>query len=163
MNMTWSGVLAAAGTTVVTLIIAGAGFFFHNHRSEKASAQTAEAEFQRLLSRFAGQSPLLDMSERRPTVDVNSSRCGGPLHSFHAVIFDTRGDHRIVRIKVPYGIARLFGRSSFRWLGELTFLDDTEFDPEPIQLSLAQLERHGPGLVVDYRHPSGGHFVAWVE
>jgi len=48
-------------------------------------------------------------------------------------------------------------------LGELTFLDDTEFDPEPIQLSLAQVERHGPGLVVDYRHPSGGQFIAWVE
>ena len=51
----------------------------------------------------------------------------------------------------------------FRWLGQLTFLDDTEFDPEPIQLSLAQVERHGPGLVVDYRHPSGGQFIAWVE
>ena len=69
-----------------------------------------------------------------------------------------------MRITVPYRFARLFGRGAgFRWLGELTFLDDTEFDPESIQLSLAQVERHGPGLMVDYRHPSGGQFIAWVE
>ena len=71
---------------------------------------------------------------------------------------------RLVRITVPYRFARLFGRRGFRWLGQLTFLDDTEFDPEPIQLSLAQVERHGPGLMVDYRHPSSGaQFIAWVE
>ena len=38
-----------------------------------------------------------------------------------------------------------------------------EFDPEPIQLMIEQVERHGPGLMVDYRHPSGGQFLAWVE
>jgi hypothetical protein len=43
------------------------------------------------------------------------------------------------------------------------FLDDTEFDPEFIQLSLAQVERHGPGLMVDYRHASGSQLIAWVE
>jgi hypothetical protein len=91
-------------------------------------------------------------------------RSGAPLHSFNTVIFDTRGGHRLVRIKVPYRFARFFGRGTgFRWLGQLTFLDDTEFDPEPIQLSLAQVERHGPGLVADYSHPSGGQFIAWVE
>ncbi|MGI9074080.1 MAG: hypothetical protein ACR2JB_22825, partial [Bryobacteraceae bacterium] len=85
-------------------------------------------------------------------------------HTFHAMIFDTRGGQRIVRIKVPYRFGRLFGRrGGFRWLGQLTFLDDTEFDPETIQLSLDQLARHGPGLLVDYRHASGGQFIAWLE
>jgi hypothetical protein len=51
----------------------------------------------------------------------------------------------------------------FRWLGELTFLDDTEFDPEPIQLSFDDIERHGPGVIVDFRHPGAGQFIAWVE
>ena len=79
------------------------------------------------------------------------------------MIFDTRGGERLVRITVPYRFGRLFGRGGFRWLGQLTFLDDTEFDPEPIQLSLDQVARRGPGLIVDYRHPNGGQFIAWVE
>ena len=139
-------------------------FYFAHHHSEYASAQTAEVQFQRLRTRFAGQSPLLDMQKRRPFLDATAQQTGAPLHMFHAMIFDTRGGPRIVRIKVPYRFGCLFGsRCGFRWLGQLTFLDDTEFDPEPIQLSLDQLARHGPGLVVDYRHASGGQFIAWVE
>ena len=53
--------------------------------------------------------------------------------------------------------------SAFRWLGQLTFLDDTEFDSEAIRLSLGQLEQRGPGLIIDYWHLSGGQFISWVE
>ena len=82
-----------------------------------------------------------------------------------AVIFDTCGGQRLVRITVPYWFGRLFARHSgeFRWLGEVTFLDDTEFDPEPIRLSLDRIQRHWPGLIVYYRHASGGQFITWVE
>jgi len=155
---------SAALTVGITIIAGAAVFFFRHHRSEQASAQTAEAEFQALRARFADQRPLLDMRDRRPITDVSQSRTGAPLHSFHTVIFDTRGGQRIVRITVPYQFGRLFARrGGFRWLGELTFLDDTEFDPEPIQLLVAQIERHGAGLIADYRHTGGGQFIAWVE
>lgn len=158
--------LIAAG-----VVFTGAGalatavfFFFTHHHSEYTSAQRAEVEFQRVRARFAGQSPLLDMQERRSLINASASQTGAALRAFHTIIFDTRGSQRIVRITVPYRFGRLFGnRSGFRWLGELTFLDDTEFDPEPIHLSIDQVERHGPGLLVDYRHTSGGQFIAWVE
>jgi len=164
MNMTGSGLLVVGTMIVVIPIIVGVTFFFRHHRSEMASTQAAEAEFQRLRARFGDQLPLLDMRERRPITDVRASPASARLRSFHTVIFDTRGARRIVRITVPYWFGRLFGRGAgFRWLGELTFLDDTEFDPEPIQLSFDQVERHGPGLMVDYRHSSGGQFIAWVE
>src|SRR5215831_17226403 len=101
-------------------------------------SERAEAEFQRLRTQFAGQKPLLDMAERRPSVDTGAQAAAAPLHAFHTMIFDTRGGERLVRITVPYRFGRLFGRGGFRWLGQLTFLDDTEFDPEPIQLSLDQ-------------------------
>lgn len=129
--------VAFAGTGALM----GAAFFYlSHHHSEQASAQMAEAEFERLRARFAGQSPLLDMRERRPLIDASAQQTAAPLHTFHAMIFDTQGGQRIVRISMPYRFGRLFGRrGGFRWLGQLTFLDDTEFDPEPIQLSLNQL------------------------
>jgi hypothetical protein len=70
----------------------------------------------------------------RREADVVATRTAGtaPLRSFDTVVFDTRGGQRLVRIDVPYWFARRFaGRDGeFRWLGQLTFLDDTEFDPE---------------------------------
>ena len=154
-----------AGVAVAgTCVLAGLTFFFAHHESRAASTQDAAAEFQRVRARFAGQSPVLDMRERRPLQDVTAPRPSVALHTFHTMIFDTRGGQRIVRINMPYSFGRFFGwGGNFQWLGQLTFLDDTEFDPEPIQLSLDQIAQHGPGLVVDYRHASGGQFIAWVD
>lgn len=152
---------------VAILAVIGTGFwFFQSHReSVPASTQLAEAEFSQLRARFFNHQPLVDMSRREPLDAPVVSQAVPPLRSFHTVIFDTRGGQRIVRITVPYWFARRFAGpdGEFRWLGQLTFLDDTEFDPEAIRLSVGQLERRGPGLVADYQHPSGGQFISWVE
>jgi hypothetical protein len=159
-------VVGLSAAIAALAVIGGGGLFFLSHRSAVAvSAQVAEVEFSHLRARFANQQPLLDMSHREASAMPVVSRSVTPLRSFHTVIFDTRGSQRIVRINVPYWFARRSaGRGGeFRWLGQLTFLDDTEFDPEAIQLSLDQLERRGPGLVAYFQHPGGGQFISWVE
>jgi hypothetical protein len=153
--------------SVAGLVLAGAGFWFYvtHHESVPASAQLAAAEFARLRARFPDRRPLIDMSRREGAESPGGLESSAPLHSFHTVVFDTRGGERIVHMTAPYWFGRLFVDRSgqFRRLGKLTFLDDTEFDPEAIRLSLRQLERQGPGLIVYVRHESGGQFIAWVE
>jgi hypothetical protein len=156
--------------TLMATTVGCAFYFESHHKSIRVSPEAAEAEFLKLRERFAGQQPMLDMGSRRVTDDASSltaqsAQQVAPIHKFHTMIFDTRGGPRLVYLTAPYGFARLFAHRDgrFRWLGELTFLDDTEFDPEPIQLSFADIKRHGPGLIVDYRHPGGGQFIAWVE
>ena len=155
------------GAVVAVLTTVGTGLWFcQSHRtSEPASTQVAGAEFSQLRARFADERPLLDMNRRDPHAGQGMSRTARSLRSFHTIVFDTRGGRRLVRITVPFWFARRFadGNGEFRWLGQLTFLDDTEFDPEPIRLSLDQLERRGPGLVAYYQHASGGQFISWVE
>ena len=155
------------GTVVAVLITVGIGlWFFQSHRtSEPASTQIAGAEFSQLRARFANERPLIGMNRREPLAGQRMSQPASPLHAFHTMVFDTRGGPRLVRITVPFWLARHFadGGGEFRWLGQLTFFDDTEFDPEPIRLSLDQLERRGPGLVAYYQHASGGQFISWVE
>jgi hypothetical protein len=169
MRLSSTALIIALGLSTVLVIVATVGgvasFYWRCHDSRPASAATAEAEFLALRARFAGQQPLLDMGERRAHEAEKAAGAVGPLRVFHTVVFDTRGRQRLVHITVPYWFARQSSghAGQFRWLGELTFLDDTEFDPEAIQLSLEQIERHGPGLIVDHRHPSGGQFMAWVE
>ena len=158
--------VALSAAIAALAVLGGGGLFFLSHRSAVAvSAQLAEGEFSHLRARFANEQPLLDMSHRDASALPVVSRGVTPLHSFHTVIFDTRGSRRIVRITVPYWFARRFaGRGGeFSWLGQLTFLDDTEFDPDAIRLSLDQLERRGPGLVAYFQHPGGGQFISWVE
>jgi len=155
------------GTAITVLTVVGVGLWFvlgHRH-SVAASPQLAEAEFAELRARFANQLPLVDMNQPQAQDMPGIPPATTPPRFVHTVIFDTRGGQRIVRMTVPYWLARRFaGRTGeFKWLGQLTFLDDTEFDPEAIHLSLDQLERRGPGLIAYYRHPGGGQFISWVE
>jgi hypothetical protein len=158
---------AVTGAVIMALTTVGIGlwFFVSHHESSPASKQSAEAEFSQLRSRFSTQQLLIDMSLRQSADTLSIGRPVVPLHTLHTVIFDTRDGQRIVHIAVPYWFARLFADrdAEFRWLGQLTFLDDTEFDSEAIRLSLDQLEQWGPGLIVDYQHLSGGQFISWVE
>ena len=140
--------------------------FVVSHRTSIATtAEIADVEFSRLRVRFGNQPPLLDMSRREAAGVATTTAGAARPRSFHTVIFDTRGGSRLVRIDVPYWFARRFaGRNGeFKWLGQLTFLDDTEFDPEAIRLSLEEVERRGPGLIADYRHADGGQFISWVD
>jgi flagellar basal body-associated protein FliL len=157
--------------TVVLSTIAsiGAGtaiWFVSQHRqSVSVSASVAHDEFAQIRARFSRQPALIDMAIRQPNDAAVMTAATNRLRTFNTVIFDTRGGDRLVRISVPYWLARRYARhdGAFQWLGELTFLDDTEFDPERIFVSLGQLERRGPGLVVDYQHKSGGQFISWVD
>jgi hypothetical protein len=153
---------ALAATTAVGVIV---GFVMTHRTSIAMTTDRADAEFSRLRARFVDDQPLVDMSRREGSGVARAPAGTTPLTSFHTVIFDTRGGHRLVRIDVPYWFARRFaGREGeFTWLGQLTFLDDTEFDPEAIRLSIDEIEQRGPGLIADYRHVSGGQFISWVE
>jgi hypothetical protein len=155
-----------AAAIIVISAVPGAVWFVLAHReAHSASASAASIEFEQLRARFAHDEPLLDMRRRATAADVKTSRVTVTLHAFHTVVFDTSGGDRVIRMTVPYWFGRRYARHDGRltWLGELTFLDDTEFDPERIRLSLDEIEHRGPGLLVDYRHPGGGQFMAWVE
>ena len=157
------GLCAALG--LLSTITAAVWFVLGHRDARSISASAARVEFEQLRAQFAGTQPLVDMRLRMTPSALQTSRAVRPLRAFHTVIFDTRGGERLVKMTVPYWFGRRYARHSghFIWLGELSFLSDTEFDPEPVQLSLDQIERHGPGLLVDYQHPSGGQFIAWVE
>jgi hypothetical protein len=157
-------VAIAALAAVAGTVAAGVWFVLSHRDSTAVSRVAAEAEFAQLRGRFAGATPLVDMATRRVDRVAEDRLPAGNLHTVHTVIFDTRGQSRLVQISVPYWVATKYAaRGEFKWLGQLTFLDDTEFDSEAIQLSLNALERRGPGLLVDHSHPSGGQFLSWVD
>jgi len=144
----WRKIGTACVALLVAIVSAGIWFVWTHRDSRTTTAAGAEAEFDRLRSEVS-----------------RISRGSGPIRAFHTVIFDTRGGDRLVRVTAPLWLARRYARhdGEFRWLGELTFFDDTEFDSQPVRLSLSEIERHGAGVIADYRRPDGGQFLSWVE
>ena len=98
----------------------------------------------------------------RPSDSSTQVEKGPVAHTLHTVVFESRTG-KLVRINLPFRVVRLMHPNGFTYLGELTFLEDTEFDSDRALLTLDDLERHAPTLVVDHRHPDGGRFLVWVE
>src|SRR3954469_254204 len=94
---------------VVTAVIGiGAVFgFVATHRSSApVSEDAAESEFHQLRVRFGGQRPILDMEQRQARPIPATATHSPQLHTVHTAIFDTRERPRLVRIDVPYWLAR---------------------------------------------------------
>lgn len=142
------------------------GLVYSRHReSTPMNAATAQVAMNKARAPFVGQLPMLDMETRRERADTTPRPSALKLSRYHAVIYDSRAGGRLVKINVPWWFGKQFvaADGEFKWLGKLTMLDNTEFDAEAIRLSLRTIEWHGPGLIVDYRTPSGGQFLAWVD
>ena len=66
-------------------------------------------------------------------------------------------DGRLARIALPFWVLRL-GRQ------KIDLLNDAEdFNFERLNVDVAELERIGPALLVDYRTPSGKRVLIWTQ
>lgn len=167
---TWRSILigAAISAGVMGLALAGsvvAYFTVQHHDSEIVS--TAVANVDRTRQMLKGQSFAEIRDGDDPIVHRHdpTGRHGAaepPPHTLRVLVFESRSG-KLVRINLPFRIVRLMHANGFTYLGELTFLEDTEFDSDRVRLTLDDLERLGRGIVVDHRHAGGAQFLAWVE
>jgi hypothetical protein len=165
-SIVW-GVAISAGAIGLSVAGSVAIFIFQHHDSAVVSREAADAEFAQRRQAFAGQAPLVEIGDGANPVVHRAA--AAPEHAsdpsrlvLHVVVFDALSG-KIVRISLPWHAVRLMHPNGFTYLGELTFLEDTEFDGDRILVSLHDLEQRGRGLVVDHRHSGGGQFLVWVQ
>jgi hypothetical protein len=66
-------------------------------------------------------------------------------------------DGRVVRLAIPFWLLRLkTGRGSIDLNGSRMNLED-------LKLSVAELERFGPSLIVDHTSPEGDRVLVWSQ
>jgi hypothetical protein len=78
---------------------------------------------------------------------------------FHIVQYDARAGH-ISRIDLPGWFVRAVSAGGRIRIANLGFSGDGDEDMQ--RLTLEDLERHGPGLVLDLSR-RGGRVLAWTE
>jgi hypothetical protein len=140
----------------------------HVH-TELAEKQTAEQEFARQRARFAGQQPLIELRKTLQDDDKmvihrppESAARRTDLQTIRVLVYDNH-EGRLIHIDVPLWFVRLMpsNRGSSR-PGRVSFGSDS-FDFESGNLTLDDVERHGPGLVVDGIDSRGAQVLVWAE
>jgi hypothetical protein len=159
---TWVWVVVAIAVVGILTIVAIAGvatYFVARHiETTEATPADAAAEFDRVKSEFDGQRPLIELDSRGHFVKAHTDR---PVpqdarrpEELRLLAFDPR-DRRIVRFTIPFWLLRLKA-------GKATIdLNGNRMDLEDLRLSVEDLERYGPTLIVDHKSPDGERVLVW--
>jgi hypothetical protein len=143
------GVAIAIVGVVLTAIACIAIVFSLYVQTEDADAASAAREFDAARARLAGQEPLLEFRGLDPPVVHVRQGPRRPLTTVHMLIYDATEEY-VRRVDVPVRMIRLATLGGRIRLMSLAGLDGNRDDD---RLTLDDLERHGPGLVLD---TSGG-------
>lgn len=161
---TWIWVVLAIAVVGILCVIAMAGiglYFFSQHLDTKAASPAVAArDFEQVTNRFTGQKPLIELDERGRYLRANTDRQAPPNakppDELHVMAFDP-DDGRIVRVSIPFWLLRMKMR------GTSIDFNGNRMDLEDLKLTVEDLERFGPTLIVDHRSTSGERVLVWSQ
>jgi hypothetical protein len=162
---TWAAILVAGVIIVGMLAVAavgGAAFFIYRHVNATFTGQeNATEQFSRMRARFAGQRPLIEITHGdEPVVhrELVKGEAGPRLDSIRVLAYDRRAG-KLVRVSIPFWLLRLVPSNHFSFLND----NGIDIDSDRIRLTIDDLERRGPGLVLDTRDRRGSEVLIWTE
>ena len=161
---TWVWVIVGIAAVGILCLIAmaAAGFYYFTQHIEarKASPTVAATEFDAVRSRFRGQKPLIELDERGRFLRSNTDRPApeNPKRpeALYVLAFDP-DDEGLVKVSIPFWLLRLkTGDARIDFGSGNVDLDDLE-------LSVQDLERYGPTLILDQTNRGGDRVLVWSQ
>ena len=160
---TWVWIIVSIVVVGVLFVIAMAGaglYFFSQHISARnVSATTAATEFDSIRSQFTGQKALIELDERGNVFHANTDRPAGTqrVQSLNIMAFDP-DDEKVVKMDLPFWLVRLkMGGTRFE-VGR-----GNNIDLANLHLTVEDLERYGPTLILDHKKSDGSRVLIWSQ
>lgn len=155
VKVTLAGVALVA---VVVLVLGGIGAYFLLGNMTRGSAAEVEAvrEIDAIRARFGTRPPLVEIVEpRRADIRINrlQNNTGTRVTTVHIVNWSAESGE-LMRTAAPLWLMRF---SSVNLLSQLGVA------PAKFQLTVADIERYGPGIVAYYGSPGFVRVLVWVD
>jgi hypothetical protein len=163
---TWISIVIASVIIVCVLalaVVGGTVFFIYRHVDATLTNETTAAqEFASARARFTGQQPLIELRRDEPVVHAeglkNQKMPEKPLTSLRVLAYD-EDEGKLVRVSIPFWLLRMFPSKDLSFLGD----EGIDIDTRRIRLTLEDLERRGPGLILDQKDRRGSQVLVWTE
>jgi len=158
---TWIWIVVGVLAFLLVLGVGAAVFtavWVSNHMEiVDAPAADATKSFDEIRAKFPGQQPLLEFQGDEPRVIASHAAASSVrLSLLHIIAFDD-DEGKLVRVDVPFWLLRLKS-------GPISFSSYTSgFDDRRVNLSVEDIERRGPGIVLDITEPREGRVLIWAE
>jgi hypothetical protein len=161
---TWIWVVIGIVAVCILFVIAmaGAGIYFvsQNFETRTATAESAADEFDAVRAKFAGQKALIELDERGNFVKANTGREGTPgagrPETLYVMAYDP-DDGGLVKVTIPFWLLRMKANNARIDLG------GNRMELEDLKLTVEDLDRLGPALVLDQRNEGGDRVLVWSQ
>jgi hypothetical protein len=141
-------------------IIAVTAWVQQNLTVTPLSQADAERQFEVVRQRFGERKPLVELVDGRPvfSTDTTTAATGDPprLQTLHVLAWDA-DDEQLATLGIPFWLLRLKS-DPIRFSAYASGFDD-----EGMTLRPEDIERYGPGIVLDTTIPNGGRLLLWAE
>jgi hypothetical protein len=151
------------GVLAIT-VVGGTAFFFYRHiNTQFTPRENAEAQFAEARKRFGGEKPLIEMRRGDEPIFhrelIAESQSTARIETLRVLAYDPDA-RKLVRVSIPFWLIRLAPSKNFSFLNN----HGVEFDDsERVRVTAADLERRGPGLILDERDRHGALVLVWTE
>ncbi len=153
--------VSLAGVSVVMLAIAAlagtsAYFVFRQLKMSTATEEAVTKDFDAIRSRFGARPALIEVTDPRGR-DFKINRPDQPdgraITTLHVLTW-TQEDGQVFRTEVPLWLMRF---------SSINILSHLGLTPERFSLTVRDIERYGPGIIVDFRRPGQNRVLLWAE
>jgi hypothetical protein len=156
----WVWIVGGIFATLILICVAvvGAGFYLVSRHLEMRAVTPAQAEseFAEVRARFKDQAPLLEIRHEKVYGSRLEERAGtyvGPLPKTLHVLAWQRGESKRVQLNIPLWLLHMKGKMK---------LQGEEMGLEHLELSIDDIERAGPALLID--HTDGrARLLVWTD
>lgn len=154
------GIVVICAIGLVGVAVTGIYFVAKQVDTVEASPATADQTFERERARFKDQKPLIELDRDDNIIATRFDEPPPPgarpkLESLRVMAWDS-GDERIVRINIPFWLIRLKD-------DPLDILADSGIHGKRIRITVDDIERMGPRLVIDHRGRRGDRVLVWTQ
>lgn len=121
--------------------------------------EAAEREFEQARAKFAGQPPLIQVGEDGTgRVVPRQALPGSPeVSSIHLLVY-TPNARKLARVTVPFWLVRLSPEH-----GTIRFDDKDVKELHGVNVTVGDIERAGPGLLLDHHRGDGSRVIIWSD
>ncbi len=125
---------------------------------ETSTEENATGEFQKIRARFGHTQPLLEIgSDGQPhylTTAAASGGAGARPETLHILAWDPE-DGELARVSLPFWILRMKS-TPFKF-------DSSDAGLDQFEIRVEDIERFGPGLLLDHLTDDGDHVLLWAQ
>ena len=151
------GVVVLCILSLVGMAAAGLWFAKTHIDVRSVSPATAVIDFEKVRKQFTNQKPLIELDERGHFVHANTDRPSSDHRpqSLNIMAFDP-DEGRVVKMDIPFWL--LGSRCEASAWTSVMILDLSD-----LKLTVEDLERFGPTLIVDHKGRAGERVLVWSQ